>query len=126
MGNLTKDFSEWEFRCKCGCGICNVSNEFVQKLQTVRTLAGISFTISSGCRCLEYNRSIDRSKDTSDHVTSKDIQCEGADIQCFDSISRLKIISAAITSGFKRIGIAKSFIHLGMKKDNPQNVLWTY
>lgn len=125
MGDLAKNFSSDKFACKCGCGICNVSDGFMRKLQMARSIAGIPFVIRSGCRCPVHNKN-EGGKETSDHLTTETIQCEGADIQCFDSMSRLKIIIAAIMAGFKRIGIAKSFIHLGMKKDNPQHVMWVY
>lgn len=125
MGDLTKNFSSDEMRCKCGCGICNVSEGFMRKLQMARSIAGTPFIIKSGCRCPDHNKN-EGGEETSDHLTTKDIQCEGADIQCLDSMSRLKIIKSAMMAGFKRIGIAKSFIHLGMKKDNPQDVIWVY
>ncbi|MCK5385943.1 MAG: peptidase M15 [Gammaproteobacteria bacterium] len=125
MGDLTNDFSKWEFRCNCECGICNVSVPFMVKLQLTRTVANIPFEIISGCRCPVYNKD-EGGEETSDHLTTKDIQCEGADMRCHYSGDRLKIISAAIMAGFRRIGIAKSFIHLGMKKDNPQDVMWVY
>ncbi|MCK5014031.1 MAG: peptidase M15 family protein [Candidatus Omnitrophica bacterium] len=125
MGDLAKDFSKWEMVCKCGCGICNVSDSFMAKLQLTRTVANIPFEIISGCRCPVHNKN-EGGKETSDHLTTESIQCEGVDIRCHYSGDRLKIISAAIMSGFRRIGIAKSFIHLGMKKDNPQDVIWVY
>ena len=125
MGDLTKNFSSDRMKCRCGCGICNVSEEFMHKLQMTRTIANIPLVIASGCRCPAHNKD-EGGKDTSDHLTTKDIKCEGADIRCHYSGDRLKIISAAIMAGFRRIGIAKSFIHLGMKKDNPQDVMWVY
>lgn len=125
MGDLTNDFSEWEFRCKCGCGICNVGDSFLVKLQQTRTIANISFGIISGCRCPVHNKN-EGGKETSDHLATGSIQCEGADIRCYYSGDRLKIISAAIMAGFRRIGIAESFVHLGMKKENPQDMMWVY
>lgn len=125
MGDLTENFSSKEMECKCGCGICNVSMEFIDLLQMVRDLCEIPFTITSGCRCLKHNRSIG-SKDTSDHVTSKKIQCEGVDIVCNNSEDRFVIVEAATLCMMPRIGISKHFVHLGTKKSNPQNVMWVY
>lgn len=125
MGDLTKDFSEWEFKCKCGCGICIVDAGFLIKLQNTRTIAGIKFTISSGCRCPSHNNSESRNE-KSDHLTTEEIACEGADIVCNNSHDRYLIINAAITAGFKRIGPHEIFIHLGSAKRNPQEVLWLY
>lgn len=125
MGDLTEDFSEWEFRCKCGCGICNVNRNFINKLQATRTIAVIPFSISSGCRCPKHNKK-EGGKKNSDHLTTKDIECEGADIECSRSYDRFKIIDAAYKAGFRRIFAHKGFVHLGSKKENPQNVLGLY
>lgn len=125
MGDLSNDFSEWEFACRCTCSICNVSTAFINRLQATRTVAGIAFNINSGCRCPSHNNK-ERGKPTSDHLTTEKIQCEGADIMCENSFDRYIIIRAAVLCGFKRIFIHKSFIHLGMKKENPQEILGLY
>lgn len=125
MGNLTRDFSRWEFRCGCGCGICNVDPDFLIKLQKVRSIVAIKFTIISGCRCPIYNKK-ERGASESDHLTTEIIACEGADIFCNNSRDRYRIIAAAFDVGFKRIGPHKTFIHLGTAKRNPQDVLWLY
>lgn len=70
MGDLSKNFSRSEFACKCGCGFDGVDAELLKVLQDVRDHGGKSIRINSGCRCLEYNRSIG-SKDTSQHVKAK-------------------------------------------------------
>lgn len=125
MGDLTKDFSEWEFKCKCGCGICIVDAGFLIKLQNTRDLAGIRFTISSGCRCPVHNKAEGGSEE-SDHLTTINLACEGVDILCNNSHDRYKILNAALPAGIKRIGMHKTFVHLGTAKRNPQEVLWLY
>lgn len=125
MGDLTKDFSEWEFKCGCGCGICIVDANFLIKLQNTRTLAGIGFTVISGCRCPVYNRE-EGGTEGSDHLATESLACEGADIYCNNSSDRFKIIKAALLMGFRRIGPHKTFIHLGTSERNLQNVLWLY
>jgi hypothetical protein len=39
---------------------------------------------------------------------------------------RFKIVNAAIKRGIKRIGIAKTFIHLDTVLEKPQDVIWIY
>lgn len=56
MGDLTKDFSRWEFECPCGCGFDTVDIELVTHFQYERDYFGVPITITSGCRCPEYNR----------------------------------------------------------------------
>ncbi len=125
MGDLSKDFSEWEFICKCGCKTNIVSKRFIWMLQYSRELAGILYTITSGCRCPGHNKSEGGSPE-SDHLVTDIWQCEGADIACTSSHLRMIIINASIEAGFKRIGVAKTFIHLGCALRNTHNVLWTY
>lgn len=125
MGDLTENFSMWEFTCRCGCGICIIDAGFLLKLQYARKLAGIAFTITSGCRCLSHNKAEGGSEE-SDHLTTETLACEGVDILCNNSHNRYKIVNAAIIAGFKRIGLHKTFIHLGLAQRNPQEVLWVY
>lgn len=125
MGDLSNDFSRREFKCKCGCGIDNVSVPFINRLQLARTLAKIKFPITSGCRCPMHNK-IEGGSCNSDHITTETIQCEGADVKCRNSNDRFKIIKAGVEAGFTRIGIARTFVHLGMSKENPQEVIWLY
>jgi hypothetical protein len=43
-----------------------------------------------------------------------------------DSSTRLQLVEAAIKAGFRRIGIGKTFVHVGVSKQLPQDVIWTY
>ena len=124
IGDLTKNFSRHEFSCKC-CDIDNIDPEFVNRLQNARDIAGIPFRINSGCRCPTQNAVVGGTY-SSDHITTDFIRGHGADISCRDSHSRFLILSAAVKAGFTRIGLAKTYIHLGTSEENPQEVLWLY
>ena len=125
MGELSKNFSRDEFRCKCGCGADKVDKAFIWKLQYARDIANIPFIVRSGCRCPQHNKD-EGGTENSDHLATDDWACQGADIECLSSHNRYKIVDAALQVGFRRIGIAKTFIHLGDADRNPQNVIWTY
>ena len=112
------DFSDWEFDCRCGCGLNNMQAVFLWKLQFCRTEARIVFDITSGSRCPAHNKN-EGGKDTSDHLTG-----QGVDIATPTSRHRFKILEAAFRSGFRRIGIGRTFIHLGDNPRNPQGVSW--
>ncbi len=58
MGDITQDFSRWEFRCKCGCGKEDIHIGLVHRLQVIRDITGHPIKILSGCRCAEYNAKI--------------------------------------------------------------------
>ena len=114
------DFSDWEFDCKCCCGLNNMQALFLWKLQYCRTEAGVVFDINSGTRCPSYNASDKiKGKPTSDHLTG-----QGADIATPTSRHRFKILEAAFRAGFRRMGIYKSFIHLGDNPRNTEGVTW--
>lgn len=63
-------FARHEFACNCGCGFDTVDAELLDVLTAVRKSMGARVIISSGCRCLEYNRKCG-SKDTSQHVRGR-------------------------------------------------------
>ena len=113
-------FVEEEFLCKCGCGLYNMDTGFLSKLDFAREYAGVPFVVASGCRCREHNKA-EGGEDNSDHLTG-----QGADIVSTSSWSRWKIVRSAIAAGIRRIGIAKTFIHLGDNLDNPHPVIWLY
>ena len=116
-------FKSKEFECGCGCGLDKVNPAFLWKLNRARDEAGIPFNISSGCRCEQHNKN-EGGKPNSDHLCNP--ACEGADIKIRNGLERFKVVDAAFKAGFKRIGIAKTFVHLGNRQTNPQVVLWIY
>ena len=113
-------FTDTELRCKCGCGLENTTSLHKSMLYTARELAGISFVVTSGSRCEKHNKEVG-GKPNSDHLTG-----EGTDIKCTVSGNRFIILEAAIKAGFTRIGIGKTFIHLGSSEKHPQEVIWLY
>ena len=120
MGDLSDNFNRHEFACKCGCGFDDVDDYHVEQLQEVRNITGISMTINSGCRCTEHNEDIGGAEN-SEHTTG-----EGSDVAIDNSRDRFRLVEAAIKVGINRIGIAKTFVHLGTSLSNAQEVLWVY
>jgi uncharacterized protein YcbK (DUF882 family) len=66
VGDLSTNFSRYEFACGCGCGLDTVDYQTLAVLEDVRDEFG-RVDPTSGCRCLPYNRSIG-SSDSSQHV----------------------------------------------------------
>jgi uncharacterized protein YcbK (DUF882 family) len=114
-----KHFSRIEFTCKCGCGFNNISKAFVQKLDKARSMAGVPFTVSSGCRCATHNKKVGGSP-TSSH--KKGVAC---DIIAMNSENRQRIVRALFVVGFKRVGIEKHFIHVDIDPTKSDS-LWLY
>lgn len=117
---MPKYFTDNELKCKCGCGLENITPRHKSMLYTARENAGIPFIVNSGSRCEKHNKKVGGKPD-SDHLTG-----EGTDIECTTSRHRFIILEAAIKAGFKRIGIGKTFIHLGSRESNPSMVAWLY
>lgn len=113
-------FKEKEFICKCGCGLYNMDDIFLRKLDHARERADIAFLVVSGCRCRGHNEA-EGGTPTSDHLTG-----QGADIAGYSSFARWRIVSCAIAAGIRRMGIAKTFIHLGDNLNNPNPRIWVY
>lgn len=126
MGDITQNFSRYEFACKCGCGYDNVRTKLVESLQILRDYIWMStgtelpIVIRSGCRCAEHNRR-SKGKKSSAHLTG-----EAADIKCYDSRTRYLLLNAAIRNGFTRIGVGKTFIHLDISATLDDKVTWLY
>lgn len=111
-------FEKWEFDCRCGCDLNNMTKEHMDRLLMARIRAGIPFVISSGSRCRDHNKS-EGGVDLSDHLTG-----EGTDIEATSSRARFLILEALFHAGFKRIGIYEWGVHVGSRQDNPQEVAW--
>ncbi len=115
-----KHFKESEFECKCGCGKYNMRGSFLRKVVFAREKAATPFVVVSGSRCEEHNAA-EGGKPNSDHLTG-----HGADIEATSSFVRWRIVTSAIAAGIRRIGIGKTFVHLGDNMDNPNPRMWVY
>ncbi len=112
------DFKESEFTCKCGCGYNDYKENDVLKLQLLRIMCGFPLFLNSCCRCKIHNKK-EGGKSKSEHL-----ECEGFDISCLRSDRKFILVGNALRLGFSRIGIYKSFVHLGTSKIHAQNRLW--
>jgi len=86
----------------------------------IENLLGKHLDFTSGVRCADCNEAAGGSP-TSEHLTG-----HACDIHIRDSQDRISVTRAVLQAGIKRIGIAKTFIHIGVDDEHPQNVLWTY
>ena len=89
-------------------------------LDAVRKEYGKPIKVNSGYRTEVRNKKIGGVADSS-HIKGLAV-----DISCTTSNDRFKLLGLLTKAGFKRIGIAKSFIHIDIDKDKSQNLIWTY
>jgi len=113
---LTPNFFRDEFACHCGCGFDAISLMLVDRLQQVREAIDSPVKITSACRCESHNKAIGGVKDSA-HLNGF-----AADISCIDPIKR-KILVQALLTLFPRILIYKTFIHVDIDPNKPQDIL---
>jgi len=115
---MSKYFSEDELRCKCGCNQCLMDSDFLNLMDQIREDVGEPLGAVSGYRCSEHDKKINGDDN---HPQGKAV-----DLAAPVSRIRFKIINSAIKRGVKRIGVAKTFIHLDTVDEHPQEVIWLY
>jgi zinc D-Ala-D-Ala carboxypeptidase len=121
-GKITKK----ELQCQCGKNHEDYINiEFLDQLFQARLIANVPFIFSSVCRCYEHNQKCG-GKYNSSHISTDGQHCCAADILVQSNENRWKIMEGLIKAGFKRIGIAKSFIHVDNDKNKVYPRIWMY
>ena len=81
--------------------------------------------ITSGYRTKEYNESLS-ARGYKASPNSSHLKGLAADIACASSVDRYHLINCLLDVGFKRIGIANTFIHVDIDPEKANEVIWTY
>ncbi len=98
----------------------NISPNLILALERLERELGRELKYNSGYRCPECNAAAGGSKN------SAHMRGFAADPLVNNSVSRFRILSAAVRLGFRRIGVGKTFIHLDVDTSLPQDVVWLY
>ena len=102
----------------------NMDDGFLQMLDDARGIAGIPFNITSGYRTKNRNKLVGGVQNSS-HLIGK-----ACDISVQSGNERYIILNALIKSGFRRLGVAKTFIHCDNDSleqgGTKTNSIWTY
>lgn len=113
-------FSENDFKRACpACSLSDMSCDLLDRLDSARAIAGVPFVVNSAYRSLEYERKKGRSG-TSSHTKGLAV-----DLKCADSVTRWKMLHALLAVGIRRIGVAKTFLHVDIDSDKP-DCIWLY
>lgn len=110
-------FSRSEFDCNCGCGLNNISDDLLIKLDVARGILEAPIYVISGCRCPKHNH------DSGGSNTSSHLSGLAADLT---SESMWNLRTALEEAGIKRIGIMVASIHGDIDPNKPAPVLWGY
>jgi zinc D-Ala-D-Ala carboxypeptidase len=111
-------FKVEDFACQ-ETGENKISLSFISRLDDLREACGFPFYVTSGYR--SPNHSIEKKKAAPGGTHAQGI---AADIKVNNGIERRKVVKEAIRLGFNGVGVAKSFVHVDIRKSDP--VLWTY
>jgi len=116
-----ESFNSEEFSSpdKPGSGML-MDTEMIRRLVIMRKHSSFPYIINSGYRTKEWNERIGGVANSA-HLTG-----QAVDIRCVTSSDRFQILRFALLLGFRRIGVAKSFIHLDLALDRSQKVIWNY
>ena len=117
----SKYFTEQEFeRLTPSCSLQDMEQSTMDMLDKARDIAGIPFVLNCAYRSREWDLARKRTGNSA-HTRGMAV-----DIKCTWSANRYKIISALLAVGFKRIGIAKTFVHVDNDPSLPQCVIFDY
>ncbi len=117
----SKHFKEYELKkCDPPCSLQDMDQETINKADRARDIAGIPFIPVSAYRTPEHDKSKGRSG-TGAHTKGRAI-----DFKCDNSSNRFIMVDALLKAGFKRIGIAKTFVHADDSLGHDQEVMWLY
>jgi zinc D-Ala-D-Ala carboxypeptidase len=120
-----KYFTEDEMRCKCGCGRCEMDEEFMRLLDKMRGRCGFPFKVTSGFRCPQYNAQVSITGADGPHTTGKAADIALSERRKYFALDEL----FGLVDTFRGIGIGNDFIHLDTltPEERPSRpCVWTY
>jgi len=105
----------------------NMQQSTLDMLDNAREIAGIPFKINSGFRTKSHNAYVGgKMPDENGKGGSSHLYGYAVDISVTSSSQRSTVLNALIKAGFRRIGIAKTFIHADNDPEKSQDVFWVY
>ncbi len=114
-------FKKSELDCK-HTGENNMQHEFMLILEAIRKEYNKSMRVTSGFRSKKHPIEAKKLHSKGEHTTGN---C--ADIYCDNGSDRFKLITIALKHGITRIGVAATFLHLGIGSTGlPNYVIWDY
>ena len=117
----SEHFTADEFSCRC-CGLSNMSQEFIDKLDIARSFSKTPYIITSGSRCRLHNTDIGGHPESM-HLATIVHESEACDISANTARKRHAILYGLFKAGFSHIGIGKDFIHVDISK---RKGVWGY
>ena len=113
------DLSLFDSPDKLGSGK-GMNKRFLTMLKNAERYAGFTFVYNSAFRTAEHNRSVGGVVNSA-HTTGMAV-----DIKVNSIKQRDLVVQAAKKAGFKRIGIATTFVHIDNDLSKPLYAVWGY
>ena len=123
LGHISDHFLFKEFACKCSYPSCKeqiIKKELIDKLEETRKATGLAIIVTSAYRCSEYQeelreRGFETSKGPSTHSLGMAVDIKQ---------SNMNTLLGECSKRFLAIGVARSFLHVDLRKDKKRR--WTY
>lgn len=112
MGDISRNISRYEVKCKCGCGIDTIDAEVVKLVQLVCDTLECRVNINSACRCSNHNKAVGGSV-ASQHLKGKAIDC---DFVGMDTNTVYQFLNSKYPERYG-LGLYKTFIHIDSRND---------
>ena len=125
--NTVKYFKPKEFESddEPGSGL-KMHPILVKMLDDIRDKLKEPIVITSGYRTQAKNKFLTKTKSGAVE-DSAHLKGYAVDLYIPNSNYRFKLVDLIYKTGFLRLGVSKkSFVHVDMDPDKPQNVFWTY
>lgn len=102
------------------CSEKDLNPKLLDMIRMAQKMSGFQWTLTSAFRSQQWERDHGR-KGTSSH-------CRGlaVDVSTIDSHTRFKVVTAALLSGFPRVGIGKRFVHLDIDETKAHPIIFHY
>jgi hypothetical protein len=105
--------------------LVNIDEKLVEIDNKVIEKVGFKPDISSACRCVEHNKNVGGSENSS-HLCDKEKKCLAIDYSIPSSWQRAVITIALVELGVKRIGFGDTFLHWDVDFSKAYPVFWLY
>lgn len=97
-----------------------MDDKILTMLEDAREIFDKPIIINSGFRTPKHNAHVGGTS------SSSHLKGLAVDISCTNSSDRFELLQILISTGFNRIGMGNTFIHVDIDTTKSPNVLWTY
>jgi len=121
---LSRSFHSGEFECRCAedCGVQEISDVLIDKLQKVRDAFGSPLIITSAYRCKAHQERLRASGILT--AVGKSTHEMGIAVDISVQASKMAKLLTILEEHFEAIGIARNFYHVDLRDEKKRR--WKY